>query len=823
VSLLDRKLVRDISAMRGQVLTIALLVAAGVAVFVGSVSTYVSLRSGCEQFYAAARFPQVFVTLKRAPLSIVPRLNAIPGVVAVEPRIVREVIVDWPAASQPVSARMVSLNHAGDEELARLYLRRGTAPEPGSQRDAAVNEAFAEANGVKPGDDIRVVLNGKVQSFHVSGIALSPEYIYAVRPGLPIPDDRLYAILWVDRSAAEAAFDMKAAFNDAVFTLVPGVDPNPVIEELDRLLEPYGSVGAVERRDQPSNRFLEDELNQQRVMSITIPVIFFGVAAFLLNNALGRLVAAQREQIAALKALGFSTVTLTQHYLKLVFVIVLIGSMLGIAGGFGFGEAMMASYHGFFRLPDLPFVLTPWSVVAGIAISLAAGSLGVLTALQEVIGLAPAVAMRPAAPLGHSFIEALVPGKAIKARWIMMLRNVAGRPFRSVLTVVGIAFAVPMMVLGIFWRDAIDQMIVLQLNLVERGNIAVTFPHPMDRAIIRDLARLPGVLAVEGQRIVPVRLRAGQRSYLTSVIGLSTADELRRPHDSALRPITASPDGITLTRRLAERLDVKPGDLITVETMEGRRLKREFAAGATVDESIGMASYMDIVTLNGLTGEGAVVSAASLYVEPSALPALARRFKNLPTIESVSTKVYTLSSFLDKIAGLVFVSAGILTAFATIITVGVVYNSARIGLQERAWELASLRVLGFTRGEVASILFGEFAVEIALGIPIGLWLSHGIIGLIARFHSNESFQIPPVIEPRTYLIAAGVVLTAAAASAFIVRRRVDQLDMVAALKTRERACVSPPATSRSLQAFWPPPRWWFGQWCRDPCRSRRHP
>ena len=786
MSLLDRKLLRDINAMRGQVITIALLVAAGVAVFVGSVSTYVSLRSGCDQFYAIARFPEVFVTLKRAPLSIVPRLDAIAGVAAVEPRIVREVIVDWPAASQPVSARMVSLNQGGDESLARLHLRRGTAPEPGSARETAVNEAFAEANDVKPGDDIRVLLNGKVQNFRVSGIALSPEYVYAVKPGLPIPDDRLYAILWVDRSAAEAAFGMKGAFNNAVISLAPDTNAKAVIEELDRQLEPYGSVGAVERRDQPSNRFLEDELNQQKVMSITIPIIFFGIAAFLLNGALGRLVAAQREQIAALKALGFPTSALTLHYLKLVLVIVLIGSALGIAGGFGFGEAMMASYQGFFRLPDLPFTLTPWSAVAGIAISLAAGSLGVLTALQDVVGLAPAVAMRPAAPLGfrRSWIEALLPGKAITAGRMMTVRNMAGRPFRSMLTVTGIAFAVPMMTLGIFWRDAIDQMIDLQFNLVERGNAAITFPHPMDRAIIRSLARLPGVLAVEGQRIVPVRLRAGQRSYLTSVVGLSAGDELRRPHDASLRPIAASPDGITLTRRLAERLEARPGDVITVETMEGRRLKRDLPVSATVDE-IGMVSYMDIETLNHFTGEGAVVSAASIYAEPTALPALGRTFKNLPTIESVTMKAYTLSSFLEKIAGLVFVSAGILTIFAAIITVGVVYNSARISLQERAWELASLRVLGFTRTEVAGILFGEFAAEIVLGVPIGLWLSQGIIGLIAKFHSNESFQIPAVIEPRTYLIAAGVVLVAAAASAFIVRKRIDQLDLVAALKTRE--------------------------------------
>jgi putative ABC transport system permease protein len=787
VSLLDRKLLRDINAMRGQMFTISLLVAAGIAVFVGSVSTYNSLRSACDDFYAAARFPRIFVSLKRAPLSIVPNLNEIAGVAAIEPRIVRDVIVDWPATSLPVSARMVSLSHAGDETLARLHLRTGTTPEPGDARAAAINEAFAEANGLKPGDDIRVLLNGKVETFHITGIALSPEYVYAVKPGLPIPDDRLYAILWVDRSAAEAAFDMKGAFNDVVLSLAPGADPMPVIADLDQLLEPYGSVGAVERRDQPSNRFLEDELNQQKVMSITIPIIFFGVAAFLLNSVLGRLVTAQREQIAALKALGFPTPTLTMHFLKFVVLVVLVGSALGIAGGFGFGEAMIASYHGFFRLPDLPFKLTPWSAVTGIAISLAAASLGVLTALQEVVGLAPAVAMRPAAPLGfrRSWIEVLLPSRKISARWMMVLRNTAGRPLRSVLTVIGIAFAVPMMVLGLFWRDAIDQMIELQFNMVERGNTTVTFPHPMDRAIIRDLSRQPGVLAVEGQRIVPVRLRAGHRSYLTSVVGLASGDELRRPHDVRLRPIAASPDGITLTRRLAERLEIATGDVVAVEAMEGRRHKRDLPVSAIVDETIGMASYMEIDTLNRFTGEGAVVSAATIYVEPTALTELGRKFKSLPTIESVTMKAYTLSSFLEKIAGLVFVSAGILTTFALIITVGVVYNSARIGLQERAWELASLRVLGFTRGEVSSILLGEFASEIALGVPIGLLLSQGIIGLIARFHSNESFQIPAVIGPRTYLIAAGVVLVAAAASAYIVRKRIDQLDMVAALKTRE--------------------------------------
>ncbi|MBL8589797.1 MAG: FtsX-like permease family protein [Methylobacteriaceae bacterium] len=773
--------------MRGQVMTISLVIAAGVAVFVASISTYDSLLAGRDGFYLAGRMPQLFVTLKRAPLSILPQIDEIPGVAAVQARIVRDVIVDRRASPLPVSARIVSIDSGGDEPLARLHVRRGMAPPPGDAASVAINEAFAEANGVSPGEDMRVMLNSRVQTFKVAAVALSPEFVYAVKPGLPIPDDRLYAIIWMDRHAAEAAFDLKAAFNDLLVSLAPGADAQSVIAELDRRLEPYGSAGAVERRDQPSNRFLEDELNQQKVMSVTIPFVFFAVAAFLLNVTLGRLVAAQREQIAALKAMGFAAFPLAAHYLKLVAIIVLLASLLGIPAGFAFGAAMVESYRGFFRLPDLAFRITPWSVAAAVGASFAMAAVGVLSALRRVTVLAPAVAMRPDAPIAfrRSWIEGLIAPSSIRPHRMMILRNVAGRPLRTALTVIGVAFAVPMVVLGLFWRDAIDHMVDVQFNLVERGNVSVVFRQPVSRAIIGDLSREPGVLAVESQRIVPVRFRAGHRAYLTSVVGLPDRSELRRPHDAALRPIEVSSEGIVLTRRLAERLDVKAGDAIAVEVMEGARRKRDLPVSAVVDETIGMGSYMPITALNHLAGESDLVSAAVLYADSAAMPALSERFKNLPMIESVTVKSYTLASFMDKIANLVLVGAGVLTLFGVIIAVGVVYNSARIGLQERARELASLRVLGFTRAEVARILFAEFALEIGLGVPLGLAASQGLIGLIARFHSNESFQIPGVIGAQTYAVAALVVIASALASAYVVRRRIDQLDLVSVLKTRD--------------------------------------
>lgn len=787
MSLLDRKLFRELIAMRAQVLTIALVVAAGVAVFVAAISTYNSLKAAQSRFYDSGRFPDIFVTLKRAPLAIVPRLAAIPGVAAVEPRIVEEVIVDWPGSVLPVSGRMVSLANGGDETLSRLHFRQGAAPEPGEIHAAAIGEAFAEANNVTLGTDLRAILNGRVEAFRVTGVALSPEYVYAVRPGVPLPDDRFFVIAWIDRAAAEAAFNMEGAFNDVVIKLAPGADADAVIAELDLLLEPYGSVGAAARRDQASHRFLEDELDEQKVMSVTIPFIFFGVAAFLLNIALGRLVLAQREHIATLKALGFPAWPIVLHYLKLVVVIVALGSVLGVAVGVLFGHAMIASYHGFFRFPSLDFELTAWSVAAGVAISLSAASLGVLTALGSVFALRPAVAMRPAAPAAfrQTYFEDLFSGLLPSPRGKMILRQVAGRPVQAALTILGIAFAVPMVVLGLFWRDALDRMMDVQFNLIERGNALVTFPQPKDRNIVGDLAREPGMVKVEGQRFVPVRLRAEQRSYLTSLIGLPAASELRRPRDLALRPIEPSPDGVTLAKRLAERLGVTTGDAITVEVMEGERRKADVPVAAVVEEMLGMSAYMQLDALNKLTGEGDVVSAAALYIEPSALRSVSERFKNLPVIESTSMKAYSIAMFLDKIAALVLVSAGILTTFAVIIAVGVVYNSARIRFQERAWELASLRVLGFSRGEVSRLLFVEFMIEIALGIPIGLLLSQLVVNLISRFHSNESFQIPAVIAPRTFVAATLVVLVAGAASAYVLRRRVDRLDLVSVLKTRD--------------------------------------
>ncbi|WP_211863736.1 ABC transporter permease [Neoroseomonas soli] len=786
MSVLDRKVLRDVWALRGQVVTIALLIGAGVAVLVMSVSSFLSLRGAQQAFYAESRFAEVFAEVKRAPRTLLARLAEIPGVAVVEGRVGGEARVDWLGAEVPVAGRVLSLPASGEQSpLNRLRLLAGRLPEPTRHDEAVIHAAFAEAWQLRPGDEIAVILNGRRERFRIAGIAHSPEFVFTSRPGNPLPDDRGFVVLWANEEAVARAFDMQGAFGEAVLTLAPGASEPAAIAELDRLLLPWGGRGAYGRRDQPSHRFLEDELAEQRTLAVTVPLIFFGIAAFLLNVVLGRIVEAQREQVAALKALGYPSLPIAAHYAKFVAVICLLGSALGIAAGAWMGAGMLGNYRPFFRFPEMPYLLPAWLPLVAVTTSFAVALLGVLAALRRILRLPAAEGLRPPRPaaFGGRALSGL--GRRLPAGAKIPLRGLLGRPLRTLLTVLGIALAVPMVVLGLFWWDAMDSMVELQFDRIERGDAFVALTDPRPSRAVREMARLPGVLAAEGQRIVPVRLRAAQRSRLLALTGLPEGAELRVPRNADLRPVPIPHDGLALSRRLAERLGVREGDTVQVEVLEGARRVHDLPVAALVEDIIGFSALMEIGALNRLMREDDLVSHVALRVDPMAAEVLWQHLAERPRVAATNVKAVWLRVFDEVIAGLVLTSAMTLTGFGVIIAVGVVYNSARVALQERGWEMASLRVLGFTRQEVSRILLAELAVAVLVAVPLGLVLAQWIVELVLGARDNESFDVPAAISTATFTTAALVVLGAALASAVAVRRRIDQLDLVAALKARD--------------------------------------
>jgi putative ABC transport system permease protein len=790
---LDRKLLRDLRLMWSQALTIALVVASGIGGFLTTMSAVDSLALARDRFYAQGRFADVFASVKRAPDALAETLRSLPGVADVQTTTEAMVRIEIEGLSDPIVGQLIGIDRRHPARMNLLTLRSGR-PEDASMSPgrggtdgalpAWISESFAIAHDLKPGARLSALINGKRRTLVMAGVALSPEFIFAGLWGMP--DQRGFGVFWVDHEALAAAYDMEGAFNRVALKLAPGADERTVIAALQRQLARYGGREAVGRADQTSHAMLDNEIKEQRVLGTVLPAIFLGVAAFLLNVVISRLVATQREQIAALKALGYPNRAIAAHYLKMVMAIVALGFGLGIVLGDVLGTMFTRLYTEFFRFPDFEHRIAPWLIAVGLLIAVATAVLGTLNAIAATVRLAPAEAMRPPAPgrYRRTLLERLGIAR-MPTSLRMILRNMERRPLRSALSIGGVAAAVAIVIMGNFFRDAIEFIVDTQFTLAMHNDAAVwTFEVVPDRAR-EELLRLPGVKAAESNRFVPVTLINGHRRERSLIRGYAATPELYRIIDVDQRETLPAGDGVVLTDRLAAKLGLHVGDTVQAEVLEGRPRTLQLTVDATVREMMGLNAYMNRPALNRALGESDLSSGFMLAVEPGAEPALLAATRLLPRVAGAFSKATMLRNMEEITARNIRIMSTVLTLFASVIAIGVVYNNARIALAERSWELASLRVLGFTRAEVSGLLLGEMALSIAVALPLGMALGWGLVHLITGLLKSDQFYFPVVILPRTYAWAAICVVAAGVASALVVRRRIDRLDLVAALKTRE--------------------------------------
>lgn len=785
MSVLDRKLLRDLWRLKTQVLAIALVMAAGVTTLVLGVGTYQSLRETQTAYYERHRFADVFAVARRAPERLAAGIAEIPGVAAVETRIVDSAVLDVEGMAEPASAQLVSLPDSGQAVLNTLYIRSGRTPDPAHPDEVVVNDAFAEAHGFGLGARFRAIVNGRLRTLEIVGIALSPEFIYTLAPGALVPDERRFAILWMSRRALEAAFDLDGAFSSVAVKLLAGASEDEVVDRLDALLERYGGRGAYGRRDQQSHAFLDAELDQLEAMTAVLPPIFLFVAAFLVNMTLTRLVALEREQIGLMKALGHSSTAVAWHYLKFVAAIGIIGIVIGMAAGTWLGRGLADLYSQFYRFPFLIFRIDPGVYVTAAAITILAAMLGAVRAVWSVARLSPAVAMQPAAPTRYRRLFGGAHVGRMPQSAVMITRHIARWPLRAAFTLVGIALSVAVLVASLFTTDAVEHLIDAIFFQADRQDATITFVSERPDSVVSDIARLPGVLTVEPIRALAARLTFGPVSRRVAIEGRPPGADLSRLIDLDGRPVRLPEAGLALTDKLARVLGARVGDLVQVETLDRRRLVVDVPVTAVVQGYVGMASYMNLAALNRLNLEGHMISGVDIKLDAAARDALYARVKTMPAVASITLQTLALETLRKTMAENIQVMNGVFTGLALVIAFGVVYNSARIQLSERARELASLRVLGFRRAEVSWILLAELAILTVLALPLGWLVGYGLAFGIVRGLETELFQVPLVIERATYAWAALVVLAAAAGSALVVRRRIDRLDLVEVLKTRE--------------------------------------
>ena len=787
LSCLDRKLARDLKRMRGQAIAVAMVIACGLAMMIMARSLIYSLDETQREYYQAHRFAEVFAQAKRAPQSIAARIHDIPGVATVQTGIIARVTLDLAGRDEPASGTVRSLPDVGVPELNRLFLRAGRWLTPRSRGELLVGEAFAEANDLHPGDTLSLLLNGRRVPFRIAGIVLSPEYIFESRPGAALPDNRSYGIFWMPYQELASAFDLYGAFNDVALTLAPAATEAAVIAALDQLLEPYGGRGGYGRATHPSHIRVSDEIRVLTTLSIGFPLVFLSVAAFMTNAVLSRLLSLQREQIAILKAFGFSNRLIVVHYLKFAFAIVAAGTVLGTIGGIALGHRLVEMYHVFFRFPSLDFQLDQSALLLAFLVSTAAAAAGVWGAVRRAARLPPAEAMRPEPPASYrpALIERTGVGSLLTHSFRIAMRNLERKPLQAVLTVAGLALATGILIVPSCLRDSVAEILEFQWDVVQRQDIGVGLIEPSSAETLYHLRQLPGVVAVESFRNAFVKVHFGARHRQLGIQGLPADGLHNRVIGAGHRQIELTSGGLVVSAKLAEVLGAAVGDELLIESLEGKRVMRPVTLVGMSEDFAGLSAYMEMHALNRLLEEGDVITGASFVVDGSRRSEFLRALKNTPRVSLVAIKESLRESFKKTTAASINLLQSIYLVLATVVAFGVVYNNAQISLAERARELATLRVIGFSRREVGAVLITELVTLALIAVPLGLLLGTAFsIGLL-RLVNTETVRLPIILTAQNYAIAALIVTIASTASALLVLRKLNKLNLIGALRAPE--------------------------------------
>lgn len=782
---LDAKLLRDIWRMRMHALGVVLVLGCGLAVLIMAVGMREALERTRANYYAERHMADLAVNLVRAPERLARAIAAAPGVAAIETRVSGYALLDLPQIVEPVSARLISLPASGRPRVNDLALTQGRWPERGDE--VLVNEAFANAVKLKPGATLNAVLHGHRQRLIVAGIANSPEFVFVSAPGEMFPQPERFAVIWMGRDALSDAYDMRGAFNEAVLQLAPHADARAAMTAIDALTAPYGATGVFGRDRMMSDRFLSEELNQLGILATFIPAFFLLVAAFLVNMSMDRVIAMERANIGLLKAMGYGDLAIAWHYAESALIFAGMGLAAGIGAGVVYGRFIAGQYRQFYHFPSLDFALSPGVIALAAAAAFGASLLGAGTAVWRAARLPPAAALAPPMPtrFGRAHAKAGVRLEALDDKSRIILRRVIRFPRRAATTAIGIGLGMSILIVIQSFPAEMTYMLDVHFGLANRQNVTLSLAEPRDEAVMHDIARLPGVLQAEPFRADAVTFSHRNHTVEEVIIGLDAGQSLSRLVGRNLSALSPPPDGLLLSRSLANRLDARAGDqIMTIET-GGRRIAGPLRVVGVVDPVIGGSAYMDRAALARWMREPGRIGGAQIRIDPARYRPFNAELKTTPVLAGASFVSLAERAMRRNFREHMGLLTTIYSSFAAVMAGGVAFSAARVTLAEQERDLATLRVLGFTRLEASYVLIGEIAFLSLLSLPFALIFGTAMAVWMTHLFGTENFSFPFVFNPSGYAFAIAFTLACVAAAALVVRRSIDRLDMVGVLKARE--------------------------------------
>ena len=785
-----RKLGRDLWGRKGALASLLVIVAVGVGAFVGMAGVWRDLDSARAAYYRDYRLADFSVELKRAPYASLDEVVAIINVRSVRARISLGVLIDMPSHPEPLTGTAISMPATPQPVLNDLLLRSGAWFSGAIEPEVILNDAFAVAHGIRPGDRLKVLLLDKQHELLVVGTAMSPEFVYLIPgDGGFVPDPARFGVLYLQQDFLQRSGDLEGAYNQLigrVFDDDKTVLANTLELIADRL-DAYGVTQTTQGRDQPSVSYLRDELAGLEIQSRIMPGLFLGVAALVLNVLIGRLVAQQRTVIGTLRALGYSVWAMIAHYVAYGLLLGALGGVAGVALGWWIQSAMIDLYREFFALPELALHVYPDLALTGLAISVVFAVLGTLKGVAVAARLAPADAMRPPPPeKGGKVLPERLPllWRRVSFRGKLMLRTVFRNPFRSLVSVLASVIATAIIFTAFSMTDSLDYLMNYEFTRVAHQDITIVLREPTARQVADEVLRLQAGAGAEPQLSIGADLSFGAYRRRIGITGLIQNNRLFTPLDHAGNPIAIPERGLILATKLAELLQVEPGDTLRLRPLIGRRTEVAAEVVATVDTFFGLAAYADIDYLSRLVGEESVVNAV-LGATDDGEDALYAALKERPAVLGVSERTRALEQLNETFGETMGAMIGVMVLFAGLIAFGSVLNAALVSLSERQREVGTLRVLGYSPEQVTGLFVGESVLLNGLGVLLGLFAGSGLAYVISVAHSTELYRFPVVILPQSLMISAVLMVVFVGVAQLIVYRMIRRLNWLDVLNVKE--------------------------------------
>ncbi len=792
MSVLDHKLWRDLRGNAAILFTVVAIIAVGVGSFTGLLSIQRILRNSQANYYRQYRFADFWIDVKKMPLAAAERLERMPGVAAIEPRVVFDVILDMPRHDEPVTGRLISVPTRGfDRVINGMHLMRGSGFSDTRDEEVIVGESFAKAHGLEPGDRIEMILNRRKESFVIVGTAISPEYIYVVQGyGSLAPDPEHFGILYVKEGYAREILGFKDAANQVVGQLVPDYeqDVDVLLEQIDRQLAPYGVLSAISRRLQPSNRFISDEIHSLGITALIMPSIFLFVAVMVLNVLMSRFAQSQRSIIGTLKAIGYSNWQVVEHYLSFGLLIGLAGGVLGIGLGLSIAWGLMQLYRGFFQFPTFQYEAYPDLLLIGMALSLVFAVAGTAKGVRRVLQLHPAEAMRPKPPErgGAIVLERVQPiWKRLGFRTHIALRSLFRNYGRSLTAIISGMLATAIIFAALTMRHSMWVLLDYQFEKIAHSDVDLALRDSRSVDALYEAQRLPGVQYAEGVFGLTADLRHGRASRRVTITGLPDPHRLTTPLDDRGRPIDVPPVGLVLSDKLAEQLKAGAGDTLELTPVLGERQGRRVPVASVVREYMGLGAYADLRYLTRLVDEPPAVSSILLAVEPTRVNALYRAVKQLPEVSGVNVRAQTKVNIEQTILRTMLFSLTLIILFAGVIGFGSILNASLIEIADRTRDIATFRVLGYRALQVASIFFRENGIIFGAGLLLGIPFGYLMVRVIAVAYNTEMFRMPVIFSLKITLLTAGVAALFVGIAQWFVLRQIGRMDWLEGIKVKE--------------------------------------